>query len=861
MKYRKRRVNLSLVLLFGLLAIALLPIGICIRNAYAIYSSDTTSYVKVGELYDDAEGMMNPDNVNTLLRYITGNSSITYENALDTLNALATSTQSSADIRSKSVTVNGVTKSSSQDVIARFGGLDWQVVYLSKDIDGNNILTLWLSSSQQDAFAGRTADEGTLYGFVNNSLYSDWSADWMDVYSYRYSYPSNMYGTSYIRAVTLNNGGSYATSSSAITTTIQNPNSVFARFTMEEVENSLTSYLVTPGKVGWQLDQSAVAEFNWEHKNMPNDSINIPSVGSYSGNSNWSMDFHTKNGYNAWANDYIWLPSMPETGYDVGTLSGIWETSIAQRRNIASDDINGIVGSGNINNNKENLYNSSVLRSGNFDGTYSYGAGIVHRNGSIGPYLGYVHDESYAVRPALHLNLNEVIKEFKPQSFKITLDDNGGSGGAGEIFVSGNGYFSDEELTNSLSSLSTLPTRRGFFLLGYYTAQDGGTQLISSNGRFLQNGSYFNSDITLYAHWEAKIIEVELEANATNGDSGYDYIYLVYGDGWYSDDTFTERITSVPIPESPGLTFNGYKTNSDGAGDTLIDSTGKIIASNTYFSADDGEPGDFPTSYETIYGDWKANNPAYNDEEGGYRYVESGYMPQSKVDSTLKSTLSSSWSSLPLSNIYYFAGMSLQSRMYLNKEYCLYNDNYYLVEPIKWRLEANLSYIPPGGHFYGTDRKTSAVLAEIVYVDAFSDNYIGAGAGYSSESVTEFMKNQIDSTYLVTESKSMSTFGTTSLKGTAQSVSGNIFVASYDDLKNFATSMIEKDLLGNIKFSDLVKDYLLSNGKDLMFYTRDLGTNYNNFVCINANGDRVQYKANNMLGVMFTIEVTEHGYV
>lgn len=855
MKYRKRRVNLSLVLLFGLLAIALLPIGICIRNAYAIYSSDTTSYVKVGELYDDAEGMMNPDNVNTLLRYITGNSSITYENALDTLNALATSTQSSADIRSKSVTVNGVTKSSSQDVIVRFGGLDWQVVYLSKDTDGNNILTLWLSSSQQDAFAGRTADEGTLYGFIDNSLYSDWSND-LAIGGSSSSYPNNMYGRSYIRSVTLNNGGEYSTSDSQITSSMQSENNVFARFTMEDIDNSLTQYIVTPSQMSWQVLQSATALLSGLTYFYPNDSIEDPAGSGLSGM--WyssSCNYKDKVGYKDWAYDYLWLPSIGETGYDSSHI-GLWETSTKQRQNFSSSTSNnGTVGS----NNKASIgsYNIFWLRSGE----YNSGIYVLSSRSSGNGYFGHFSLNSYAVRPALHLNLSKVIEETKPQSFKITLDDNGGSGGAGEIFVSGNGYFSDEELTNSLSSLSTLPTRRGFFLLGYYTAQDGGTQLISSNGRFLQNGSYFNSDITLYAHWEAKIIEVELEANATNGDSGYDYIYLVYGDGWYSDDTFTERITSVPIPESPGLTFNGYKTNSDGAGDTLIDSTGKIIASNTYFSADDGEPGDFPTSYETIYGDWKANNPAYNDEEGGYRYVESGYMPQSKVDSTLKSTLSSSWSSLPLSNIYYFAGMSLQSRMYLNKEYCLYNDNYYLVEPIKWRLEANLSYIPPGGHFYGTDRKTSAVLAEIVYVDAFSDNYIGAGAGYSSESVTEFMKNQIDSTYLVTESKSMSTFGTTSLKGTAQSVSGNIFVASYDDLKNFATSMIEKDLLGNIKFSDLVKDYLLSNGKDLMFYTRDLGTNYNNFVCINANGDRVQYKANNMLGVMFTIEVTEHGYV
>ncbi len=819
------------------------------------------------EIYNDNAGAFNANNVNTLLKFITGSSSITYENATSTLNNLASKATTSTDIRSKSVTVNGVKKSSSQDVIVRFGGLDWTVTYLSKDNDGNNILTLWLSSSEQEAFAGRTVDEGTLYGFINNSLYSDWSNDFnvLNFLPEDISYPPNMYGTSYIRTVTLNNGGVYATNETSTSTFTQNSNSVFARFTMENLNNSLTEYLVTPINVEWQLYQSLAETCLSQLYYCLNDSINNPEDKGLEGSWVRGLNYEGKTGYTAWADDYIWLPSIAEAGYSgsgADSNAGLWETSTSQRQNISFSlsDAYGVVGS----NNETSSYisNYSWLRST----AWAYQGYVYSIYSSGADRSPPAPNNTCAVRPALHLNLSKVIEETKPQSFKITLDDNGGSGGAGEIFVSSNGYFSDEGLTNGLSSLSTLPTRQGCFFLGYYTAQNGGTQLIRMDGRFLQNGSYFNSDITLYAHWEAKIIEVELEANATNGDSGYDYIYLVYGDGWYSDDTFTERITSVPIPESPGLTFNGYKTNSDGTGDTLIDSTGKIIASNTYFSADDGEPGDFPTSRETIYGDWKANNPAYNDEEGGYRYVESGYMPQSKVDSTLKSTLSSSWSSLPLTNkTYYFAGMSLQSRMYLGKEYCLYNGNYYLVEPIKWRLEDNT---PPSGggssshgYFYGTTGKTRAVLDEIVYVDAFSDSYIGAGAGYSSESVTEFMKNQIDSTYLATGNKSMSTFGTTSLKGTAQSVSGNIFVASYDDLKNFATSRTETDLLGNIKFSDLVKDYLLSNGKDLMFYTRDLGTNYNNFVCINANGDRVQYKANNMLGVMFTIEVTEHGYV
>lgn len=187
-----------------------------------IYEDDTTSYVKVDELYDDATGKMNADNVDLLLKYITGdaNASVSDPTTMQTLENLALDNTTSADIRAKTVSENVTNaKTAEQDVIVTLGGLDWQVVYLSKDNNGNDILTLWLSSSKQDAWTDRAADEGTLYGFLNGSLYSDWSDDWGSGFT-DVSYPSHMYGTSYIRTVTLNNGGTYATSISASTTAV-----------------------------------------------------------------------------------------------------------------------------------------------------------------------------------------------------------------------------------------------------------------------------------------------------------------------------------------------------------------------------------------------------------------------------------------------------------------------------------------------------------------------------------------------------------------------------------------------------------------------------------------------------------------
>ena len=376
------------------------------KTAHAIYTTDSTSYVKVGELYDDVSGKMNADNVDQLLKYITGNenASVTSPETMQLLENLALDNTTSSDIRAKVVSENVTTpKSSSQDVIVTLGGLDWQVVYLSKDNNGNDILTLWLSSSYQDEFLNRSSTEGSYYGYLNGSIYSDWASNWNSS-STSVNYPSNMYGTSYIRAVTLNNGGLYATSTSTSTTAKQNLDSAFARFTMEEAENSLTSFLVVPNEVSWQLLQSSPENNPSLSYLFPNDSIYDPT-GVFAGNYySSSYNYHSKNGYNAWASDYLWLPSMAETGY-IETNLGLWETSTAQRQNISSSTSQIKPGVGSDNSSYGTYaYNYSWLRSG--FGNVAKSAKYLYPSGS-GSYDDNV-SYSYAVRPALHLNLNSV---------------------------------------------------------------------------------------------------------------------------------------------------------------------------------------------------------------------------------------------------------------------------------------------------------------------------------------------------------------------------------------------------------------------------------------------------------------------
>ncbi len=1088
----------------------------------AIYTTDTTSYVKVNEIYNDTTGAFDADNVNALLKYITGNSSITYENASSTLNTLATNETTSADIRAKSVTVNGVTKSSSQDVIVRFGGLDWQVVYLSKTTEEAGeeiILTLWLSSSQQDAFAGRTDDEGAYYGYINNSLYSDWSNNRASN-NYSSSYPDNMYGMSYIRAVTLNNGGEYSTSGSSKIEATQNSNSVFARFTMEEVEGSLTQYITTPSKMMWQLDQSAAAEFSWGY-NAPNDSIDTPSSGSYY----TGFNYHGKTNYGQWATDYIWLPSITETGYE-GSNIGIWETSTKQRQNLSSSTSNnGAVGTGNSSSPWS--HNHSWRRSGTF--SYAIYAYLLDPYG--GGNSGSYHDVyySYAVRPALHLNLNEVLAntEYPPfvnvgelyddeagemseenvnvllkyitgqadvsvdnaeevlgslasatrssedfranavsttgankqagQEIKITfggldwwatylstdtdgnviltlwLDESQQDAFAGRTadeglyygFIDGSLYsdwsadwaadtpssnypsnmygssyirvvtlnaggqyglsggsslsaeqaqnensvfarFTMEEVENSLTKYITTPSKmswqtyqstaatnpsQSYYLpndsiedpadkglegswrslsynykdkdgykdwgndylwlpsqaeTGYSTSNIGlwetsteqrqnltnstsnngtvgssnvnytelfnhswlrsGTynnagnayHLLSSGGRSYHNDVKYSNAVRPALHLNlSKVIKDVLGVFRLtlddNGGSGGDGTIFASSDGYYADESMATKIESVTVPSFTAHKFLGYFTEG---GMQVTDANGVITMTSSQF-----------TEATTLFAHWEARNPAYYDSEGGFWYVENGKLPQSKVSESLKSTLSGQWSSLSDGSVYYMGVEELvaddlttdggmQSKVYNGNEYVKFNGEYYLVEPIRWRLVYSSSQQEG---YAVEDTSVLATMAEIVFLGSYSSTKIGAGEGYSAESVTMLLKNQVSTEFLVSESREVEIFGTP--KDTT-TVSGSVFVASSEELANFTTNKNNTTgsgvKPGKVSFSDFVKDYLRATGQGNYYFTRDLGDQLNTIRCLNPVGDRSQAKAQQTLGVQFTVKITEY---
>ncbi|MDE7191297.1 MAG: hypothetical protein K2O35_02365 [Clostridia bacterium] len=212
------------------------------------------------------------------------NGTVTDKSGLSTLG-----TRTSADFRS----YNG-----NKDVVVTIGEKQWIATYLSQNSSGDPILTLWLANTNITArwHVQAELEDGT--------------------------YPNNMYGTSEIRAVTLNNGGSYAETynASSLTTVKQKESNEWAIYTMSSVKGSLTQFIEVPDNMSWQHSQSALTSspnqlYKYNNNNDALDSGGNSSTGSYL----------SKTGYKNWANDKLWLPSVAEVG--INGEEGIWKAS------------------------------------------------------------------------------------------------------------------------------------------------------------------------------------------------------------------------------------------------------------------------------------------------------------------------------------------------------------------------------------------------------------------------------------------------------------------------------------------------------------------------------------------------------
>ena len=384
-------------------------------------------------------------------------------------------------------------------------------------------------------------------------------------------------------------------------------------------------------------------------------------------------------------------------------------------------------------------------------------------------------------------------------------------------------------------------TRTGYEFMGWSTSSGENNSV-----NYADQGSYTaNASDTLYAVWEPAVYRIELNANG--GSGGLSAVYVKYNTGYYSNSSASTAISSVARPSRTAFSFQGYYLANNTSSTCMINADGSFADAftTTYFTAP-----------ATLYAQWEANNPAYYDEEGGYWYIENGRLPQTRVSGSLKTTLQSSWGNLETGSTYTMdATGDMVAKIYEGNEYCTYNGEYYLVELIKWRLTSSASQTVG----YGTTTATYAIMDTIVYVGRYSVTEIGAGDGYQDVCIDYIKESYLSETYLASDTKSMPTFGTgASLNGASQSFTDTVFVSSREEIMAVAGTY-------QIKFSDFVMDFMTSfKGTVPLYYTRDLGTNYNHIICLTEDGEVVQRQPDqiyNQLGIQFTVKFSEYACV
>lgn len=360
-------------------------------NLAAASGEEDKEVVKVNELWNSVDNQFNDDNVAKLLQYVTGDSTASPRN-LSTVKTQATSTKTSTQINAVALG----DKKAGQDVIVSLGGLYWLPVYLSNDASGNPILTLWLWKSNT-LCDQKVYTSNTTYSYFDGVASSTWNSGFTSNDNSKTGiYPDNMYGTSYIRSVTLNNGGLYstATGGTSASTFTKKETSVFSPFTITTSDNtSIADFLVTPANVSWQKSGQNQVQSSLNYL-CSNDSwiTNQEDTGFSSADYNYSK----KDRYDAWKNDRIWLPSISEVGF--GNISrGLWYPTLDQRNNGEYTYLRSAKG--------DNA-NQSLMISIN-QGNYSY----VSTSGR------------YAVRPAIHLSLTNLSSGTAIDMDSCAVDD------------------------------------------------------------------------------------------------------------------------------------------------------------------------------------------------------------------------------------------------------------------------------------------------------------------------------------------------------------------------------------------------------------------------------------------------------
>ena len=240
-------------------------------------------------------------------------------------------------------TINTKVGSANDGLVVKLDGKEWMAASLTladiNDEEDNVILTLYLAN-----------DLGSSQYYSNSSNVKG----------------NNMYSRSIVRNHLLTNAN-------------------WSLFNTTGEESFAEQFLVQPKYVQYQKTETSYGRANpfyGANNTLPNDAYGDVTTGWYSGINYKPADTFDGKRYDAWNEDYIWLPSATETGASNALqTSSIWRLSTNQLAH--------------------NAQSYSWLRSG----LYNYYADSYYLQ-STGAYGSNYVNITYGVRPALHFNLS-----------------------------------------------------------------------------------------------------------------------------------------------------------------------------------------------------------------------------------------------------------------------------------------------------------------------------------------------------------------------------------------------------------------------------------------------------------------------
>ena len=412
------------------------------------------------------------------------------------------------------------------------------------------------------------------------------------------------------------------------------------------------------------------------------------------------------------------------------------------------------------------------------------------------------------------------------QRYSIILNGNGNTDGKSPQTI--------YKIYGTSVKLNTYFTRTGYKFSSWNGNQSG-----TSSTNYSYNASYSNnSNITLYAIWEANNYEVSFNSNGGDDLTKITVVYEAY---------YGELLT----PKRVGYNFIGWYLNSSFTGNQITATTKVTTASN-----------------HTLYAKWEAKNPARYDSEKGYWYVEMGMYPQTRATQTEINGITSTNGA-----VYTINGIDVISKVGANSiEYCQYSGAWYKVEPVRYVLAGDYS---AGNGYENTN--VLAIMEQVVYISEWNEEDLGIDARYVytySSSSADYAKNS--TLYKNLNNIFWGDSGLSEYKDNYKYIGTrtDFYVKNFNSINGSNTSgnisfgitfvpTSTKDLdtvfgSGNYEaeFSDLVSDIL---GNNLMYWTRDVGSNLNNAECITRLGTVTQAKMQKMLGVRLTVNVKTFG--